>query len=374
MIYILIFISAIFLAYSNGANDNFKGVATLFGSGTTNYKKAINWATITTALGSIVSIFFASALVKNFSGKGLVPDQLIATPQFAIAVAMGAALTIMIATKIGMPVSTTHGLVGALTGVGLIAAGSAFNFGKLGSSFFFPLIASPFIAATLSIIMYYFFTLTRKRTGITKESCICVTEAQPVAIAYAVKQPTSMIVSDSTTFNVKMGSIPSCFEQYNGTIAGVSAQKVLDTSHYISSGAVSFARGLNDTPKMVGLLLLVQPLDVRLGAVAVAVAIAIGGLLNAKKVGETMSKKITEMNHGQGFTANLVTAILVSTASFNGLPVSTTHVSVGSLFGIGTVIKKTNTKVVSSILLSWVLTLPIAALISGCVYLLIKNI
>ncbi len=374
MIYILIIVSTIFLAYSNGANDNFKGVATLFGSGTTNYKKAINWATITTALGSIASIFFASALVKNFSGKGLVPDHLIATPHFAIAVALGAALAIMLATKIGMPVSTTHGLVGALTGVGLMAVGSDFNFHKLGSSFFFPLILSPFLAAILSILLYYFFTTTRKRSGITKDSCICLTEVQPVALAIREKNPARMVVSGSSALNVKTGNLQSCIQQYNGTIAGLSAQKVLDGSHFISAGAVSFARGLNDTPKMVGLLLIIQNLDVRLGAVAIAIAIAMGGLLHAKKVGETISNKITEMNHGQGFTANLATAILVSTASFNGLPVSTTHVSVGSIFGIGTVTKKTNTKIISSILLSWVLTLPIAALISSFVYLLIKNI
>lgn len=374
MIYILIFIAATFLAYSNGSNDNFKGVATLFGSGTTDYKKAINWATITTALGSIVSIFFASALVKNFSGKGLVPDQLIATPEFAIAVAMGAALTVMLATKIGMPISTTHSLVGALTGVGLMAVGTAFNFGKLGSSFFFPLIASPFLAAILSVILYYIFTTARKRSGITKESCVCITEQTPVVIAFGVKQSSQIIAEGTSTLKMQTGTIQSCTEQYNGTIIGVSAQKVLDTSHYISAGAVSFARGLNDTPKMVGLLLLIQALDMRVGAIVIAIAIAVGGLLNAKKVGETMSKKITEMNHGQGFTANLVTALLVSTASFNGLPVSTTHVSVGSLFGIGTVTKKANIKVISGILLSWILTLPIAALISGAIFLLIKNI
>lgn len=376
MIYILIFIASIFLAYSNGANDNFKGVATLFGSGTTDYKKAINWATITTALGSIVSFFLASELVKNFSGKGLVPDQLIATPQFAIAIAMGAAVTVMIATKIGMPISTTHSLVGALTGVGLMAVGSAFNFEKLGNSFFLPLIVSPFLAAILSLVLYYIFTTARKRSGITKESCVCITEQTPVVIAFGVKQPSQAIVTGTSTSTLKMqtGTIQSCSEQYNGTIIGVSAQKVLDTSHYISAGAVSFARGLNDTPKMMGLLLLIQALDVRIGAIVIVIAMAVGGLLNAKKVGETMSKKITEMNHGQGFTANLITALLVTTASSNGFPVSTTHVSVGSLFGIGTATKKANIKVISGILLSWVLTLPVAALISSLIFLLIKNI
>ena len=80
MILILLFISACFLAYSNGANDNFKGVATLFGSGTTNFKKAINWATITTFSGSVAAIFLANELVKNFSGKGLVPNELLTMP------------------------------------------------------------------------------------------------------------------------------------------------------------------------------------------------------------------------------------------------------------------------------------------------------
>ncbi|NUM82409.1 hypothetical protein HUU42_16565, partial [bacterium] len=63
MLYLILF-GVFFLAYSNGANDNFKGVATLFGSGTADYKKAIRWATITTALGSVASLFFAEALVK----------------------------------------------------------------------------------------------------------------------------------------------------------------------------------------------------------------------------------------------------------------------------------------------------------------------
>ena len=368
--FILIFISTIFLAFSNGANDNFKGVATLFGSGTTDFKNAINWATITTALGSIVSIFFASVLVKNFSGKGLVPDQLLLTPQFAISVAIGAAITVMLATKIGMPVSTTHGLVGALTGVGMIAVGSNFNFSKLGITFFLPLIASPFLAAMLSFLLYLLFTNSRKRCGITKDSCVCVSENQKTQIANS----SLTMVEALNPIEINTGTLQSCSSQYNGAIVGISAQKTLDISHYISAGAVSFARGLNDTPKMVGLLLLIKSLDIRIGAAAIGVAIAIGGLLNAKKVGETMSTKITEMNHGQGFTANLVTALLVSTASVNGLPVSTTHVSVGSLFGIGMVTKKVNLKVISEILLSWVLTLPVAAIISATIYLILKTI
>src|SRR3989338_11292519 len=91
---IFIILATLFVAYTNGANDNFKGVATLFGSGTTDYKKALTWATVTTLAGSITAFFFATNLVKTFKGKGLVPDALIATPEFLLAVPFGARATI----------------------------------------------------------------------------------------------------------------------------------------------------------------------------------------------------------------------------------------------------------------------------------------
>jgi len=155
-------------------------------------------------------------------------------------------------------------------------------------------------------------------------------------------------------------------------LLGISAQKVLDLAHYISSGLVSFTRGLNDTPKIVGLLLLIGLPDIRIALIVLALAMAIGGLLNAREVGVTVSKKITPMNPGQGFTANLITSVLVATASVNGLPVSTTHVSVGSIFGIGAITRKGDKKMIGHILMAWLLPLPIAAIFSGLVYLLIS--
>ncbi|MFC5048206.1 anion permease [Aquimarina hainanensis] len=334
----ILFIAACFLAFSNGANDNFKGVATLFGSGTTDYKKAINWATLTTLAGSIAAVFLAEELVKNFSGKGLVPQELIQTPVFAISIAMGAAITVYIATKIGMPISTTHSLVGALFGTGVIAVGSEFNFQKLGNTFLMPLIASPLIAAILSLVCYFILHSGRKICRITTEE--------------------------------NEGAITT----YQGNFLSLSIQKIVDFFHYISSGVVSFARGLNDTPKIVGLLLIIKVLDIQWSMIAIAVTMAIGGLAKAKKVGETMSKKITPMNAGQGLTANMITGLLVTTASIHGLPVSTTHVSVGAIFGIGTLTKKADLKTISKIVLSWVLTLPIAALLSGSLFLLLRMI
>lgn len=341
---VILFFATCFLAYTNGANDNFKGVATLFGSGITDFKKAIIWATISTMIGSIAAIFLAQELVKNFSGKGLLSDHLIQSPSFAIAIALGAAITVFGATKIGMPISTTHSLVGALFGSGVVAIGNEFNYEKLVDTFLVPLIVSPLMAAVASFLAYIILNNLRKRINLKKER----------------------IISSNGYWQQQ--------ENYLGTFLGIKIQKIIDSLHYLSSGIVSFARGLNDTPKIVGLLIVLEFLKLEWSMLIIAMTMALGGLINSKKVGEVMSKKITPMNSGQGLTANLITGLLVTTASIHGLPVSTTHVSVGSILGIGFKTKKANPKIISNILLSWLLTLPIAALFSGFIYYLIASL
>src|SRR3989338_4693404 len=102
-----------FLAYANGANDTFKGVATLFCSRTTGYRRALWWATGTTFAGSCAALLWSGGLVTAFSGKGLVPDALAQDPSFLLAVGLGDALTVMLAALMGLPISTTHALTGS---------------------------------------------------------------------------------------------------------------------------------------------------------------------------------------------------------------------------------------------------------------------
>jgi PiT family inorganic phosphate transporter len=368
---ILLLIAVAFLAYSNGANDNFKGVASLFGSRTATYRTAITWATLTTFAGSVCSIFLAQSLLKKFSGKGLVPDALVGSEHFLLAVALGAGITVILATRLGFPISTTHGLTGAIVGSGLAAVGGQVAFGVLGKQFFMPLIFSPVAAVLLGALLYLTFRFVRLRLGITKESCFCVGSEQRVV---PLPQPASVLTAQrADVLSVTVDRETQCSERYAGAYLGVNCQQTMDAAHFVSSGIVSFARGLNDTPKMAALLLVVQAFDIRWGLVLVAVAIALGGVLNARRVAETMSHKITAMNHGQGFSANLATGILVILASTLGLPVSTTHVSVGALFGIGVTTRQADFRVVSGILLSWLLTLPCAAILSGAAYWLLTR-
>jgi PiT family inorganic phosphate transporter len=365
-ILIILFLATCFLAYSNGANDNFKGVATLFGSRTINYKGAIWLATATTFAGSVGSIFFAQTLVKTFSGKGLVPDVVSISPDFLTAVAIGSAITVIIATVTGFPVSTTHSLTGALVGAGFVAVGTQVNFAILGRTFFFPLLIAPILAVAFGSVLYIIFRNIRIRSGITKEWCLCVGEQRmPIP---SVQSAATLMAKCGSPIGATIDKNENCVEMYKGHFLGVNCQKLLDYFHFCSAGVVSFARGLNDTPKIVALLLLIKGLSIHWGMTAVAVGMAAGGLLNARKVAETMSNKITKLNHGQGLTANLVTGFLVIFASRFGVPVSTTHVSVGSIFGIGLASKRLNTGIMQGIILSWLVTLPIAAVFSAGAY------
>ena len=372
----LLVLATLFVAYANGANDNYKGVATLYGSSTATFQQALWIGTIATLAGSVASVFLAEELVKAFSGKGLVPDAIAASPAFLTAVATGAAATVMLATVLGFPISTTHALTGALVGAGLMAAGTALDISRLGTTFFLPLLVSPLLSLLLAIPLYRLATAGVHRLGIGRQHCVCVgprafVPVGPVAFAGATAAPA--VSTGAVGVSISIGTEDQCFQKYHGDVLGISAQGLVDALHYASAVAVSFARGLNDTPKIVALLLVVNALELHVSMIAIALAMALGGVLNARKVAETMSKRISRMNDGQALTANLVTVFMVIGASRFGLPVSTTHVSVGAISGVGLVKGTADKTVIGAILLSWFMTLPLAAAIAALSYLLLRS-
>ena len=372
MIIALLLSATLFVAYSNGANDNFKGVATLYGSNSTTFNTALWIGTLATLAGSVSSVFLADALVTVFSGKGLVPDAVSTAPHFLTAVAAGAASTVMLATVLGFPVSTTHALTGALVGAGFVGVGPALNLSVLGSAFFMPLLLSPLISVLLTMPLYKAAGKLVNRLGIERTSCVCVGPRQFVPVnELTFDAGKGQVIATTNGCCVSVGTMADCVQKYDGTFVGITAQRLVDGAHYVSGAAVSFARGLNDAPKIVALLLVVRALEIQVSLLAVAAAMAIGGLLNARKVAETMAKKISKMNDGQALTANLVTAFMVIFASKLGMPVSTTHVSVGAISGIGLVNGTADRRVINAILLSWLLTLPIAAIAAATAYQLL---
>jgi len=364
----LIAFVGLLLAYANGANDNFKGVATLFGSGTADYRRALVWATITTALGSVTALVLARGLLQSFTGKGLVSAATVGDPSFPAAVALAAGLTVLLATRFGFPVSTTHALIGAMVGAGLLASPDGVNGSKLASGFMLPLLTSPVIAVLGAVLIYPPLRSLRRRMGVSQETCVCVGQVI-VGVVPGTLSPEQAFRAVSLP-KIATGTRATCRVRYGGTVFGLQARPVLDALHYLSAGAVSFARGLNDTPKIAALLLVGEMAAPGVALTAVGAIIAVGGLTAARRVARTMSLRVTEMNPGQGFVANLVTAGLVIGASAFALPVSTTHVSCGSLFGIGAVTRRAHWKTIGAILLAWITTLPLAGAL-GAVFMLV---
>ncbi len=350
----LVLAAALFVAFVNGANDNMKGVATLYGSGVFSYRRALALATLSTALGSLASVLFAPSLVKAFSAKGLVPDQAL-SPEFLAAAALGAALTVLAATLSGLPVSTTHALLGGLVGAGIVAAGGALNLGVLSATFVLPLVAGPLLAVPLASAGYRAGRWARRGLGIEAATCLCVGE-EWVPLGRA---PAAALARSG--FTVGIGTPARCQERYVGAVAGVSAHAIATAGHVASAGLVGFARGFNDTPKILGLIVGASALDPWMGALAVTAVMALGGVVAARRVAETLAKKVAPLNPGQGLAGNLATSLLVVGASRLGLPVSTTHVSTGGILGVGSAAGELRWRPVAAILAAWVTTLPLAA-------------
>jgi len=309
---VLLLCAALAVAYTNGANDNFKGVASLFGSATTGRRTALHWTTVTTAAGGVAALAGGAVLLGTFSGKGLVPDDLAAQPAFLGSVACGAALANLLATRLGFPVSTTHLLMGGLLGTGVAAGPESVEWPRLWEAFAKPLLSGPLIAVVWGGGLY----LVLRPWGLAPDH----------------------------------------------------RNRNLDVLHFLSAGAVCFARGMNDTPKIAALMTGGAGLGMDSALLLVAALMTVGGVTSGRRVADTMAHKITGMNPGQGFAANAATAALVLWGTFHGLPLSTTHVSVGALLGIGVTTRQAKWKTVVPVLLGWVVTLPSAALLAAISY------
>jgi len=338
------------LAFANGANDNAKPVATLVGAGLAGPRRALLLGTLATLAGCLLAIVLGKALVASFSAKGLVGADVAGSTAFLTSVAVGAALTVLLATRLGLPISTTHALIGAIVGAGVVLGDV--RFAVLGTAFLLPLLTSPLMALGATAVIYPIAHRVRLALGVSRESCVCIgAEVIPAANATAAASVTA-----------RVGSMTECEERYSGAVLGVSAQGMATTLHWTSALGVSFARGLQDGAKITGIALLLglsqQPVWI---AAAVAVAMAAGGLMAARRVEHTMAHRITRMNDGQALLGNVMSAAIVFGATALGAPVSTTHVTTGSLVGVRAHTDQPSDSWIGRILLSWVATLPLAA-------------
>lgn len=362
MLIIALLGAALALAYANGANDNFKATATLYGSRGLDYSAARRLATAAQISGSFMSVALASALLKTFSGKGLVPVNVVGDPTFLVSVAAAAAATVLLATRVGLPISTTHALVGGLAGAGIALAPTQLSWSALGGSYFAPLLISPFLSVAAATLIYPIARLARRTLGINADTCLCIgATTEPVHA-----DPGGTLVFERTGIKLSMDQVARCEQRYSGTFLGFRFHTFVDRLHQLSAFSLGFARGLNDTPKILALLIAAgwSGIDPRVSLIIISGAMALGGFLRARKVAETLAHGITQLSHGQGALANTISSSLVIGASLMGAPVSTTHVSTGALFGIGFWNQSTDWSTVRGIVLAWIGTLPLAAFLA----------
>lgn len=351
------------LAWANGSNDISKGIATLVGSGIANRRAAVLWGVAWTLTGSVVAAFASQALVATFSGNGFLARPA-SGPALAAAVSIGAIAWVAFASRTGLPVSTTHAIAGALAGAGIVAQGAgALHWGFLAQHVALPLGVSPLVSIALVSAA---FPLLKRSVRRFETYCLCI-ERRELAMPGGAFVTTAASAVTVVAPTVECDSGPA-------VAARISA---VDGLHWLSAAATSFARGLNDTPKIVALGIgatAAVGLPAFPAYLGIALAMAAGGLLSGLRVIETLACRVTEMSPGEGFAANAVTSVLVGAASLAALPVSTTHVASGAIIGIGLhrgVGPRWQT--VREMALAWGVTVPAAALVGAGAFTLLAR-
>lgn len=346
------------LSAANGGNDVSKGVATLAGAGATRYRTAIIWGTVTTLLGSLVSLVIAGNMTKLFS-SGIVSAP--PTNGFAISVIAATGLWVALATAASLPVSTTQALVGALIGAGLLLAPGAVQWQALPTKVVVPMVLSILVAYALSLALALFARaagriLPARRTppasGGTAPRAGGA-DAPPVVTDAAAPAPAAA----GTATAVVTASV--------ATSPAARAGRLVTVAHWCSSGATSFARGLNDTPKLVAVgsfALVPAGMSDTVVLLIVAGAMAVGSLVAGLRVSKRLGEDVVKMSHAEGLRANLGTALLVGVGAQAGLPMSTTQVSAGAIAGsAGLQLDRIRWKTLRDFLIAWTVTPAFAA-------------
>ncbi|HHT9126633.1 MAG TPA: inorganic phosphate transporter [Candidatus Brocadiia bacterium] len=373
---IILILLVLALSFANGSNDVSKGIATLTGCGLATYRKALVWGTLWTIGGSLAAGVFSVEMVNTFA-VGLLRNP-VETQNFAslhlgfngllpISVAFGALVWVLFASLTGLPVSTTHAIIGAICGVGVFSLGyKGVSWDAVISKMFIPLFVSPFCGLFLAFLIYPPLRLSMEKLynwcvcfELKKEACSCNPAGTEVALL-------------NTMESASGGLVLSTNEVCEDTLFAPLKLNIPDIIHWLSSGLVCFARGLNDAPKIVaiGLTISLSSYNQVFTFAMIAVTMGLGSYLGGLRVTQTLAEKVTKMNHIEGLSANLITSLLVGAAARFGLPVSTTHISSSAIIGIGLKHGRRGIcwNTVFSMVLAWFVTLPVSGILSAIAY------
>jgi len=397
---ILAVVVALYMAWNIGANDVANAFGTPVGSGAITFRKALILAGIFEFAGAFLA---GSNVTDTIRGNIVYPEMFAAEPMvFAIgmlAALLGASLWLNLATYLSQPVSTTHAIIGAVIGFGVVAQGpSAIQWHKLGSIASSWLI-SPLVGALLSFLIYHGLVrhvLHHSRPILRAQVAVPLgLGAMTCVMFYSILQgyyPRALHIERAQGCWLALGTAVVMANLIGVAVWAIMKRRCnpdkplsehsADVERFFSRVQVldacylSFAHGANDVANAVGPVVgIIQGLQ---GSVATKAAIpawvlALGGLgivmglaTYGYKVLEAVGRKITEVTPTRGFAAEFSTATTVLVCSLMGLPVSTTFVLVGAVMGVGFArgYGAIDLGVVRRIFASWLVTIPISALLT----------
>lgn len=396
-------IACIYMACNIGANDVANAMGTSVGSKALTFKQAIMVA----AVAEFVGAFFVGGNVSDTIRKGMLnPAVFEATPYYLIygmiSALAAAAVWLHIASSLGWPVSTTHSIVGGVVGFGIIAGGmDVINWGQV-NKIVLSWVVSPVMGGLFAFLVFRFIS----KTIFSKRLPLFYAKLWLPYIVFVV----FIILSNAMVYKgLKNLHLDLPFTQAliislivgsaAFTITKISAKKIpydsswgLQKQFYetetifkylqvLTAFYVAFAHGSNDVANAVGPLAAVVAI-LKEGAVQLKVAmpawilglgggfIVFGLMFWGARVMATIGEKITEITPSRGFAAEFGAATVVLICSKMGLPISTTHTLVGSVIGVGLArgLPTLNLSIVKMIAISWVSTIPFAAVLSMLFY------
>ncbi|MFC1814741.1 inorganic phosphate transporter [Thermodesulfobacteriota bacterium] len=394
------YIFGFYMAWNIGAND----VANAMASAVATQAITLRQALFIAATLNIIGATFIGSHVTNTIRKGIVSTEILTDPNLALIGALSALLAaslwVSFATWKSLPVSTTHSIVGAMIGFGIMAGGfSAINWGKL-----IAVVMSWIISPVLSIIIaFIMFKVIIKLILSKKDPFLWALKLSPFFIGIAL-----FVAALSFLFKTPLGKQLSIQTSDAVVIAfflaamfGLVGMKLLSrfiTNNH-SNGTeeifrriqigtccyLALAQGANDVANAIGPLAVIYFL-VKTGSVGATVpvpffllffggvGIACGISMAGYRVMETLGKKITTLSNSRSFSVQFAAATTVLVASKMGLPVSTTHAAVGGVLGVGLArgIEAVNFGIVIRIMIYWVLTVPAAAITSMIVFKILQ--
>jgi PiT family inorganic phosphate transporter len=397
-------VAGLYMAWNIGANDVANAMGTSVGSGALTLRRAI----IVAAIFEFGGAMLVGGTVTQTIRKGIVDVEAFGSDPMVIAIGMtccllAAALWLNIATYAGWPVSTTHSIVGAVVGFGLVAGGfDAVNWGVMGK-----IVASWVVSPLMGGLLGYLgFVFIKRRILNVDRPLLALRGWGPIMVfpIFAILA-LSVLFKGLKPLNLDLGFGPAMgIAAATGLLASFTsvpllrkftriasqdlevrkhrAERVFLVLQVLTACFVAFAHGSNDVANAVGPMAAVfgatsgdlganvaVPYRVLLiGAVGIVVGLATYGY----KIMATIGKKITELTPSRGFAAEFGAATTIVLASKLGLPVSTTHTLVGAVIGVGFArgIGAINTKVVTGIIASWFITVPFTALLAAGLFLI----